>query len=150
MTNQTLVYSVPACITSVPGQHTPRQTMVTLPWLSIFKHDPDIPTPHPINEPPIIRKRLKPRPTNRHKPRVSVPRPLKYDLAGQVFGMLTVLGLMRQDGLTWWRCRCQCGDIKLVQGHRLRAGLQGSCGKRECIRQLSREGGRPEPRTRAS
>jgi hypothetical protein len=50
-------------------------------------------------------------------------------LEGQRFGRLTVIEL---DGVrkheTWWRCRCDCGNIHCARGYRLRNGHTQSCG----------------------
>lgn len=51
------------------------------------------------------------------------------DLTGQRFGRLIVLKRVnRNDGKTWWECRCECGNIKSVLGHQLREGKCKSCG----------------------
>ena len=52
------------------------------------------------------------------------------DLAGQVFGNLTVLA---KDGVnaygdTYWSCHCACGVLRRVLGSNLRRGLSRSCG----------------------
>lgn len=61
------------------------------------------------------------------------------DLAGQVFGRLTVLG--KSDTVAFnraaWMCQCQCGSLSRVLGTALRKGKSRSCG---CLRnELSRE-----------
>lgn len=77
------------------------------------------------------------------------------DLAGRVFGRLTVL---ERDGLTAergakWRCACECGAVKTVPAKSLLAGDTQSCG---CLRKeraaeatrrelRRRMGTRPEP-----
>lgn len=52
------------------------------------------------------------------------------DLTGQVFGRLTVLRLYGKDkkGRAMWECRCECGNIKVVQSYSLKAGYTRSCG----------------------
>lgn len=51
-------------------------------------------------------------------------------LRGRVFGRLTVLGLAGKDkrGSSLWRCRCECGNEKVVPRGRLRDGRVKSCG----------------------
>ncbi len=42
------------------------------------------------------------------------------------FGRLLVIGYVPEE---WkWKCRCTCGNIRLVQGHHLRNGNTKSCG----------------------
>lgn len=56
------------------------------------------------------------------------------NLAGQKFGKLTILNDYRRDkGLTYWLCRCDCGDSidKYIQYNNLKSGSTVSCG---CIR----------------
>lgn len=57
----------------------------------------------------------------------------KYlDLTGQRFGRLTVLNRVGpQKGASMWKCRCDCGNEKIVCGAQLRAGHPLSCG---CLR----------------
>lgn len=61
----------------------------------------------------------------------------KIDIIGQKFGRWTVVKETgrdeRQECL--WECRCDCGNIRIVQGHHLRSGHSKSCGclKREKI-----------------
>ena len=53
------------------------------------------------------------------------------DLAGQRFGRLLVLedgGRRRAGGGLFWRCRCDCGQEKLVRQDALVAGRTRSCG----------------------
>lgn len=53
------------------------------------------------------------------------------DLAGQVFGRLTVLdraGSAPRSGKALWRCRCECGRETIVQGVYLTTGDTRSCG----------------------
>lgn len=54
------------------------------------------------------------------------------DLAGQVFGRLTVLkweGIVRKQGR--WLCRCKCGTEKSIITSKLKSGTTQSCG---CLR----------------
>lgn len=52
------------------------------------------------------------------------------DLTGQRFGKLTVIE--RADGIsghgTYWRCRCDCGNEKIISSNCLRSGSTQSCG----------------------
>ena len=49
------------------------------------------------------------------------------DITGQRFGKLTVMNRESNIG-TKWICKCDCGNIKAIDGHNLRAGLIQSCG----------------------
>lgn len=59
----------------------------------------------------------------------------KYDLTGMRFGRLEVISLedvpkekrLKMRG-TYWRCKCDCGTTKVIQGSRLRSGAIKSCG----------------------
>ena len=52
------------------------------------------------------------------------------DITGQSFGHLKVLGrgLHESSGTNGWRCRCVCGNIKVVTAGALNAGKTKSCG----------------------
>ena len=57
------------------------------------------------------------------------------DLTGQRFGMLTVIGQgesrvigKRKVAKSYWKCQCDCGNIKEICGDNLRNGLTNSCG----------------------
>ena len=51
------------------------------------------------------------------------------DLTGQRFGRLTVIERAQsKDKNTAWRCKCDCGNYKIVSGPNLRAGKSRSCG----------------------
>lgn len=54
----------------------------------------------------------------------------KNDLLGQVFGKLTVIGEEsgRQHGQVRWKCRCDCGNIRIVLAGNLRSKTTNSCG----------------------
>ena len=58
------------------------------------------------------------------------------DLRGQVFGRLTALEPAGKDrrGRNTWRCRCECGNEKIVPVVSLTHGVTRSCG---CLRQDS-------------
>ena len=51
------------------------------------------------------------------------------DLTGQKFGKLTALEhFIDETGKTFWRCRCDCGNITTVQRNNLINGHTQSCG----------------------
>lgn len=52
------------------------------------------------------------------------------DLTGQRFGRLTVVerAANSASGHTCWRCLCDCGNVKVVQGSALKSGDTISCG----------------------
>lgn len=53
------------------------------------------------------------------------------DLKGQVFGRLTVIERdtdFHPYGGSFWKCKCQCGNIITTSGKRLRSGHTTSCG----------------------
>lgn len=52
------------------------------------------------------------------------------DLTGQKFGRLTVLERMDNNARreAMWRCRCDCGNITIARGTKLRSGRTRSCG----------------------
>lgn len=54
----------------------------------------------------------------------------RIDLTGQRFGMLDVLkpGENTPSGRTTWVCRCDCGNICMVQTKTLRSGKSRHCG----------------------
>lgn len=56
----------------------------------------------------------------------------KIDLTGQRFGKLTVLGLIKplnkNNRCLYWKCKCECGNEKNIQGGHLRSGHTNSCG----------------------
>jgi hypothetical protein len=56
---------------------------------------------------------------------------VKKDILGQVFGKLTVIGLVEAKGSSGeycWLCRCACGAEKIVSGISLRGERVRSCG----------------------
>ena len=56
------------------------------------------------------------------------------DIAGQRFGHLTAIEMVGVDSksrLAMWRCKCDCGNEKVIKGKHLRCGEIKSCG---CIR----------------
>lgn len=63
------------------------------------------------------------------KPVQSHPRFI--DMNGRRFGRLTVVDIAGRQGtqnFLYWRCRCECGNVRDVLGTSLRAGLTKSCG----------------------
>lgn len=56
------------------------------------------------------------------------------DLAGQRFGRLIVLETFRENNITYCKCRCDCGNEKIVQNNNLKNGHVKSCG---CLRKES-------------
>ena len=51
------------------------------------------------------------------------------NLTGQVFGRLTVVERAENKGKQpAWRCRCSCGNEKIVSGGNLKSGSVASCG----------------------
>ncbi len=70
----------------------------------------------------------------------------RLDLTDMQFGRWTVLGpapSRDRYGAKWWRCRCECGQIRAVGGYRLRNGGSRSCGclARELLRLRATEHG---------
>lgn len=51
-------------------------------------------------------------------------------MKGLRFGRLLVedFGHLTDKGLAYWRCLCDCGAVKVVNGYRLRSGGTRSCG----------------------
>lgn len=58
------------------------------------------------------------------------------DITGKKVGKLTVIkkGPNDKGGRPLWICQCECGNMCLVSGQRLRAGTTNSCG---CLRHVS-------------
>lgn len=56
------------------------------------------------------------------------------DIAGERFGRLTVIEIAHRRGLNsggtvvYWKCRCDCGEMKIVKSQSLRTGVTKSCG----------------------
>lgn len=65
-----------------------------------------------------------------------MPRGIRLDLTGQVFGLLTVLEKdvnykkehNLNNKLVYWKCRCECGNITTVGANALTSGNTRSCG----------------------
>lgn len=53
------------------------------------------------------------------------------DISGQRFGRLTAISPTRSNGVTFWNCKCDCGNTVVVRLNNLRQGLTQSCG---CLR----------------
>lgn len=53
-----------------------------------------------------------------------------YDITGQRFGKLVVLGKgeSKGPGRTTWICLCDCGNKKTIRGDALKSGDTKSCG----------------------
>lgn len=59
---------------------------------------------------------------------------IKNDLTGQVFTRLTVIGYagrQKSNGNSLWKCRCICGNVKVIDSNALQSGRTKSCG---CLR----------------
>jgi hypothetical protein len=56
--------------------------------------------------------------------------PRLIDLSGKRFGRLTVIerGADYKPRIPQWRCKCDCGNEKLINGSNLRLGYTTSCG----------------------
>lgn len=55
--------------------------------------------------------------------------PKAIDLTGKRFGRLTVLSFVEDHRQgTYWLCRCDCGNEKVIKGQSLREGWTKSCG----------------------
>lgn len=53
----------------------------------------------------------------------------RKDLTGQKFGRLTVLEKLKdKNGLTQFKCICDCGNVKITSGNNLKYGSTQSCG----------------------
>ena len=74
----------------------------------------------------------------------------RYDLTGQRFGFLLVMGFVRltHRGEAVWRCRCDCGIERNITAGHLRGGLTKSCGhaQKEIVRILMTKHGRYKDR----
>lgn len=56
----------------------------------------------------------------------------RIDLTGQHLGRWTVIEYVGNTRTgAWWKCRCDCGTVRVVNGRRLRDGTSKSCG---CLR----------------
>lgn len=50
------------------------------------------------------------------------------DISGQKFGKLLVLEVHSTENTTKWKCLCDCGNIAIVSGSKLKNGHTSSCG----------------------
>lgn len=60
------------------------------------------------------------------------------DETGNRYGKLTVLSYETTNDKAFWKCRCDCGNITIVAGDKLRSGRTTSCG---CVQQEHRKKG---------
>ena len=56
--------------------------------------------------------------------------PKEIDMTGKRYGKLLVLekGYKNKNGIRMWKCRCDCGNEKYIEGRNLRNGNSKSCG----------------------
>jgi len=60
---------------------------------------------------------------------VPLPSKLIKNIAGKIFGRLTVLEFSHtKNGEALWKCKCSCGNSSIVMGGNLRRGNSTSCG----------------------
>lgn len=52
----------------------------------------------------------------------------RSDLTGQVFGRLAVLEFSHNKHHAYWKCRCECGEVRTVRAVYLKSGHTTSCG----------------------
>ena len=53
----------------------------------------------------------------------------RIDMAGRKYGRLIAIELDRiENNHTFWKCRCDCGNIAIIDGEKLRSGHTKSCG----------------------
>jgi len=73
---------------------------------------------------------------------------MKYDLTGERFGRLTVVEKVvdEEDGLTKWRCICDCENECLCRSYDLTSGKVKSCGCKRGNIPLSERKPKPEPK----
>lgn len=63
------------------------------------------------------------------------------DETGNKYGALTVLEYTKdKNNRGAWRCRCNCGNEKIVRGPDLRSGRITTCGQSGCIEKIKRNG----------
>ena len=59
------------------------------------------------------------------------PNPNRIDLTGKRFGRLQIISLDEEEsnnGILYWKCKCDCGKIISVRGGNLKNGSTRSCG----------------------
>ena len=55
---------------------------------------------------------------------------IKVDISGRVFNKWTVIKPTKNSSkVSYWTCRCSCGNIKEVNGSSLKRNISKSCGK---------------------
>lgn len=53
----------------------------------------------------------------------------KIDLTNQKFGRLTVINFaFNKSRRSYWKCKCDCKNIKIIEGYKLTSGHTKSCG----------------------
>jgi len=66
---------------------------------------------------------------------MTIPKHKRIDLTGMRFGRLVVLSKLKKraysSAFTQWKCRCDCGNEKVIVSASLRRGASQSCG---CLR----------------
>lgn len=62
------------------------------------------------------------------------------NLVGKQFGKLSVEAFdhCTEDGRSYWLCKCECGNYKIVRGSHLQSGNVSSCG---CAKKVRTHGG---------
>jgi hypothetical protein len=65
------------------------------------------------------------------------------DLVGRRFGKLVVLEYAYSKGKPYWKCKCDCGNEKVINGGDLKLGKRMSCG---CFTRCRRHGLSNDPR----
>ncbi len=73
-----------------------------------------------------------------------MPAPKVVIAPGQKYGRLTIIscvGIIKR--FNWWKCRCDCGEEKIVRSTRLTSGTTTSCGcyRNELCRARATEAG---------
>lgn len=78
---------------------------------------------------------------------------IRIDRIGERFGRLIVLSFAGRSkgGDALWRCRCDCGIIKIILGSHLQSGHAKSCGclRRDMMRQRQEIHGESRPGQRS-
>ena len=66
------------------------------------------------------------------------------DRVGKIYGKLTVIEYYGQDwnGITLWKCRCECNKISIVRGHNLQSRHTRSCGCQDNKARIERKSNR--------
>jgi hypothetical protein len=67
---------------------------------------------------------------------------MRVDLTGRVFGKLTVVELIeyRPHSHSKWLCKCECGNLHIVQHSNLASGHVSSCGCGKTIGKITHGG----------